>query len=73
MYVKWEKGQDEPWILVSNLDCSVDEVCSLYASRWEIEEMFESLKNQVPITPIGVIGSSKRDSFYSLLGLMLKQ
>lgn len=46
VYMKWDKAQDEPWILLSNMETSIEQSASLYASRWEIEEMFKSLKNQ---------------------------
>ena len=45
-YAIWKVKQDEPWLLLSNIDSSVKQVASLYASRWEIEEMFKSMKNQ---------------------------
>lgn len=46
VYLKWDKKQDEGWILLSNLNGSVSYIAELYAKRWEIEEMFKSFKNQ---------------------------
>lgn len=46
VYLKWDKNQDEGWILLSNISNNVSYVADLYAKRWEIEEMFKSMKNQ---------------------------
>ena len=45
-YALWLKKQDEPWLLLSNIDSSVKQIADSYATRWEIEEMFKSMKNQ---------------------------
>lgn len=46
LYAKWQPDQKESWILLSNRDMSIEKITSIYARRWEIEEMFKSLKNQ---------------------------
>lgn len=45
-YARWEKGQNEPWFLLSNIKSNIDEICALYARRWPIEEMFKAMKNE---------------------------
>jgi len=45
-YAIWQRKQEEPWLLLSNIDDTVTKVANLYARRWEIEEMFKSMKNQ---------------------------
>ena len=46
IYLKWDKNQNEGWILLSNISDNVSFIADLYAKRWEIEEMFKSMKNQ---------------------------
>lgn len=45
VYIKWTKDQDDPWIILSNKKYKIDDVMNLYSDRWQIEDMFKSLKN----------------------------
>lgn len=42
---RWERAQDEPWLLATNLDKSIKRLCEIYALRMEEEESFRDLKS----------------------------
>ena len=41
----WRKGCKEPWILMTDLDISINRLTSIYARRFQIEEAFRDQKN----------------------------
>lgn len=46
--VIWNKNQDEPWLLLSNMEnYDVQGLANIYCLRWEIETMFKSMKNDI--------------------------
>lgn len=44
--VRFDQGQEEPWLLATNLDESAERVAGWYGRRMEIEELFKDLKNE---------------------------
>jgi hypothetical protein len=47
LYCLWQECQEEPWLLLSNINMSTPQIIgSLYAERMKIEEMFKSFKNE---------------------------
>lgn len=42
---RWLRGQEDPWLLATNLRKSIARICDLYARRMEEEESFRDLKS----------------------------
>ena len=42
---RWNRAQDEPWLLATNLGRSIKRLCAIYALRMEEEESFRDLKS----------------------------
>jgi hypothetical protein len=42
---RWNRAQDEPWLLATNIGKSIKRVCEIYALRMEEEESFRDLKS----------------------------
>lgn len=42
---RWNRAQDEPWLLATNTGKSIKRVCEIYALRMEEEESFRDLKS----------------------------
>jgi len=42
---RWNRAQDQPWLLATNLDKSIQRLCEIYALRMEEEESFRDLKS----------------------------
>jgi hypothetical protein len=44
--MRWKRGCDEPWYLMTNLKRDARQVCDLYARRFDIEELFRDAKSK---------------------------
>jgi hypothetical protein len=46
LVLAYDRGQKEPWFLLTNLSGSLDRIVAAYAHRMQIEESFKDIKNQ---------------------------
>lgn len=66
-YINWQTDAKESWMLLSNINDSIERICFLYSLRWEIEEMFKAMKNEDVGFDIRKVRLSKLDRWLRLL------
>jgi hypothetical protein len=66
---RWERAQDEPWILATNLDKSIKRLCEIYALRMEEEESFRDLKSHRFGAALRYLDLSDTDRYERMLAI----